>query len=69
GALFGRILDRNLADDQIAADPFTKERPVFFQIVENPGADRSEPGQTDTDVADHCSPASCLHRGIIAMFW
>jgi hypothetical protein len=49
--LLRRILDRNLAHNEIATDPFTEKRPVFFQIKENPGADRSKSGQTDTYLA------------------
>ena len=45
-ALFGRILDRDPSDNEVASDPLTEERSVFFQIEENPGSDRTKAGQT-----------------------
>ena len=68
-ALFGRILDRNPADNEVASDPLTKEGPVFFQIEENPGSDRAKSGQTYTYIAHNVDRTSCLQRGTAAMLW
>jgi hypothetical protein len=45
-AFFAHIPHGDLAHHQVAACPLTEQRPVFFQIEENPGAYRAESGQT-----------------------
>ena len=65
GSFFGRILHRNLPDDEIAPDPFTEKRPVFFQIEENSGSDRSKSGQTYAYFAHGCWPDILPLRGAL----
>jgi hypothetical protein len=54
GSFLGRIFHCDLPDDEIAPDPFTEKHPVFFQIEENSGADRSKSGQTYAYFAHGC---------------
>lgn len=44
GSFLGRVFNRDLAHHKIATRPLTEQRPVFFQIEENPGAHRAKPG-------------------------